>query len=143
MARRDHALGRALSTHHKPYKPRNAAPAKKRKSRASALAGIHGRMDPQRLYETFRDTGLFVSPIPDVEDPDRIAAIWVSAGLLAQQTSEKPAARSVSLAMKGPKVAQNIHTAHSGGDDEARYKLKLGKIIRLQINRFQRGWSCA
>ncbi len=71
----------------------------------------------ERLYETLKGMGLFVSPIPDVDDPDRIAAIWVSAGLLPQQATEDATARSVPLAMKRSQICEAIQTAKSAGDN--------------------------
>lgn len=71
----------------------------------------------ERLYETLKGMGLFVSPIPDVDDPDRIAAVWVSAGLLPQQCTQKPAAQGVALAMEGAQVAENVQAANGGGNN--------------------------
>lgn len=71
----------------------------------------------ERLYETLKGMGLFVSPIPDDDDPDRIAAIWVSSGLLPQQSTEKSPTRSVPRAMKGSVVAENIHATQRSGDN--------------------------
>ena len=75
----------------------------------------------ERLYETLRGMGLFVSPIPDIDDPDKIAAVWVSAGLLPQQCGEKPTARSVPLAVKGSQIAVDIQAA----------KGRCGNVINL------------
>jgi hypothetical protein len=50
----------------------------------------------QRLYETLRSIGLFVSPVPEEDDPTKIRYLIVSADLppLAETADERPAARA-------------------------------------------------
>ena len=45
-----------------------------------------------RLYETLKGMGLFVSPIPELDDPGKIRYIIVSADIPAPEGAAKPAA---------------------------------------------------
>ena len=67
----------------------------------------------QRLYETLKGMGLFVVPIPDANDPSRIAQIMVSAELPppGEQTTET----GVHRALQGTKVGDVVDPSKGRG----------------------------
>jgi hypothetical protein len=67
----------------------------------------------ERLYETLKGMGLCVVPIPDANDPSRIAQIMVSAELPppGEQTTET----GVHRAMQGTKVRKVVDSAERRG----------------------------
>jgi hypothetical protein len=71
----------------------------------------------ERLYQTLKGMGLFVSPIPDVSDPLRIAGMVVSAGLVPEDAAENTAKTGIGLAVERPQVADVIAPAESGREN--------------------------
>lgn len=69
----------------------------------------------QRLYETLKGMGLYVSPIPEANDPTRIKEMIVAADLPVQETAEQTAQASVVLAVQGPQVADVVGAAEGAG----------------------------
>lgn len=69
----------------------------------------------RRLYETLKGMGLYVSPIPEADDPTRIKEMIVAADLPIQQAAEQSAQPSVVLAVQGPEVADVVGTAEGRG----------------------------
>jgi hypothetical protein len=77
-----------------------------------------------RLYETLKGMGLYVDPIPDRDDPSRIAYLVVSAGLpfpanaeIGEGAAEQPAIAGVPLAVQRAQVADGVPAAESGGEN--------------------------
>lgn len=70
-----------------------------------------------RLYETLKGMGLVVSPIPDQDAPEQIAALWVSVALPPQERrSEQAAVAGVLPATERPQVGNVIASAEALGD---------------------------
>jgi len=68
-----------------------------------------------RLYETLKGMGLYVSPIPEPDDPTRIREMIVAADLPAHDAAEQATQASVDLTVKRPEVADVVKTAERGG----------------------------
>ena len=75
----------------------------------------------QRLYETLKGMGLFVSPIPDARDMSRIDYIYVSvdapSALLREQATEtaEAAQDSVVAPVEGSQIGNVVTAAHPFG----------------------------
>jgi hypothetical protein len=83
-----------------------------------------------RLYETLKGMGLYVDPIPDKDDPTRIAYLIVSSGLpfaadLAERAAEKAAEAGVPAAMQRSQVADPIPAAEGAGENVVNFPTKL------------------
>src|SRR5262249_34584938 len=65
----------------------------------------------QRLYETLKGMGLYVSPIPEPTDPTKIREMVVAADLPFQSVAEDAAERGVLLAVKGSQVGDVVQSA--------------------------------
>lgn len=71
----------------------------------------------QRLYETLKGWGLYVTPIPEQNDPSKINRLEVACGLPFQSSAQQPAEASVSSAMQGAFVGETIEATQSFGCD--------------------------
>lgn len=69
----------------------------------------------QRLYETLKGMGLFVSPIPEPDDPTKIREMIVAADLPVEQAAERPAEARVGGVMERPKIRDVVGAAECAG----------------------------
>jgi hypothetical protein len=69
----------------------------------------------QRLYETLKGMGLYVSPMPEPDDPTKIREMIVAADLPFKHPAQQPTEPGVSGTMQGPHVRNVIEAAESGG----------------------------
>ncbi len=67
-----------------------------------------------RLYETLKGMGLFVSPIPEPDDPTKIREMIVSADL---PSAEGAAETGIDPVVKRPQVGKVVRSASGGGDN--------------------------
>ena len=70
-------------------------------------------MVPQCSSETLKGMGLFVSPIPEADDPAKIREMIVSADL---PTAETAAEAGVSFVVKRTEVGKIVPSPSGGGD---------------------------
>ena len=69
----------------------------------------------QRLYETLKGMGLFVSPIPEPGDPTKIREMIVSADLpLAHEPAEDATEAGIVPVVKRPVVTDVVDTTEGG-----------------------------
>src|SRR5258706_4907845 len=72
----------------------------------------------RRLYETLKRMGLYVSSIPEPDDPTRINSMVVSADLpFAQSVAENAAEAGVGHAMERPHVGKMIGATEGDRDN--------------------------
>jgi hypothetical protein len=71
----------------------------------------------QRLYETLKGLGLFVSPIPEPNDPTKIKEMIVAADLPFEQTGQGTPETSVLCMMQGPEVRKVVAAADATGEN--------------------------
>ena len=64
----------------------------------------------QRLYETLKGMGLYVVPIPEIDDPSKIAQLVVSADL-------PPDMSRVGVPVQRPQVTEVVVAAARDGDN--------------------------
>lgn len=73
-----------------------------------------------RLYETLKGMGLYVSPIPEPDDPTKIREMIVAADLPAAdpvQTAEHSSEGGVHLAVERSKVRDVVAAAEAAGSN--------------------------
>jgi hypothetical protein len=71
----------------------------------------------QRLYETLKGMGLYVSPIPEPGDPTKIREMIVAADLPFEQPTQCAAEAGVVGVMKRSQVRDVVRPAESVGDN--------------------------
>jgi hypothetical protein len=69
------------------------------------------------LFDTLKGMGLFVSPIPESDDPTKINRLVVSVGLPWETGAEQPAEAGIHGAVQGPQVGNVVGAAEDGCDN--------------------------
>jgi hypothetical protein len=68
-----------------------------------------------RLYETLKGMGLYVSPIPESDDPTKIREMIVAVDLPSEQATQQATKTGVVDAMEGSKVRDIVRSTESAG----------------------------
>lgn len=71
----------------------------------------------QRLYETLKGMGLYVSPIPEPDDPTKIREMIVAADLPIERAAQKTAEARISQTMQRPEIRQVVGPVEGVGDN--------------------------
>jgi hypothetical protein len=69
----------------------------------------------QRLYETLKGMGLYVSPIPEQDDPTKIREMIVSADLPFEYPAQQPAKSGVVGAIERSEIRDIVTAQESAG----------------------------